>query len=77
MTDRDREAQQEAEDSFPRNVEGLSDVFHCGFHSELSFGCASYLITRPEGNVLVDVPRYVPKLLKRIQVGILTGSSSS
>ena len=60
--------QQEAEASFPRKVDGLDNVFHCGFHSEQSFGCASYLVTRPEGNVLVDVPRFVPKLLKRIQV---------
>ena len=68
VADKDRETQQEAEASFPRSVDGLDNVFHCGFHSELSFGCASYLVTRPEGNVLVDVPRFVPKLLKRIQV---------
>ncbi len=37
-------------------------------HAELSFGCASYLIKRPEGNILVDVPRYVPKLVNRIKV---------
>ena len=36
--------------------------------AELSFGCASYLIKRPEGNILVDVPRYVPKLVNRIKV---------
>jgi hypothetical protein len=40
----------------------------CCAHAELSFGCASYLIRRPEGNVLVDVPRYVPKLVNRIKV---------
>lgn len=40
----------------------------CCLHAELSFGCASYLIRRPEGNVLVDVPRYVPKLVNRIKV---------
>lgn len=68
VADKDREEQQEAEASFPKNVDGLDNVFHCGFHSELSFGCASYLVTRPEGNILVDVPRFVPKLLKRIQV---------
>ncbi|BDA50908.1 hypothetical protein COCOBI_17-1270 [Coccomyxa sp. Obi] len=67
VAEKDRETQQEAEASFPRTVDGLDNVFHCGFHSELSFGCAAYLVTRPEGNVLVDVPRYVPKLLKRIQ----------
>ena len=40
----------------------------CCAHAELSFGCASYLIRRPEGNVLLDVPRYVPKLVNRIKV---------
>ena len=40
----------------------------CCLHAELSFGGSSYLIQRPEGNVLVDVPRYNPKLLNRIKV---------
>ena len=61
----------EAEESFPRLVPGTSNVYHCGFHSEKSFGCASYLVTRLEGNVLIDVPRFVPKLLKKIQVILL------
>ncbi|KAK3031159.1 hypothetical protein RJ639_035182 [Escallonia herrerae] len=29
-------------------------VFHCGYHSEKSYGAASYLIVQPEGNILVD-----------------------
>lgn len=40
----------------------------CCVHAELSFGGAGYLIQRPEGNVLVDVPRFNPKLVKRIKV---------
>jgi len=43
------------------------DVYFCGFASESSFGAQSYLIVRPEGNVLVDSPRAVPKLLDRIE----------
>ena len=42
-------------------------VYHCGYHSEQSFGAASYLIQRPEGNVLVDSPRFTPPLVKRLE----------
>jgi glyoxylase-like metal-dependent hydrolase (beta-lactamase superfamily II)/ferredoxin len=42
------------------------DVYFCGFASESSFGARSYLIRRPEGNVLVDSPRALPRLLDRI-----------
>ncbi|MBE9096235.1 MBL fold metallo-hydrolase [Tychonema sp. LEGE 07203] len=43
------------------------NVYHCGYHSEKSFGAASYLIVRPEGNVLVDSPRFAPPLVKNIE----------
>jgi len=42
-------------------------VFHCGYHAESSFGAASYLIVRPDGNVLVDSPRFAAPLVKRIE----------
>jgi len=42
-------------------------IYHCGYHSEKSFGAASYLIQRPEGNVLVDSPRFTPPLVKQIE----------
>lgn len=42
-------------------------VYHCGYHAEDSFGAASYLIQRPEGNVLVDSPRFAPPLVKRLE----------
>jgi ferredoxin len=51
--------------SFPRQV--APNVFHCGFHSERSFGAASYLIVREGGNVLVDSPRFNRGLLRRIE----------
>lgn len=51
--------------SFPILVEG--PVYHCGYHAESSFGAASYLIQRPEGNVLVDSPRFAPPLVKRLE----------
>jgi glyoxylase-like metal-dependent hydrolase (beta-lactamase superfamily II)/ferredoxin len=43
------------------------DVYFCGFASESSFGAQSYLIRRPGGNVLVDSPRAMPRLLDRIE----------
>jgi glyoxylase-like metal-dependent hydrolase (beta-lactamase superfamily II)/ferredoxin len=43
------------------------NIYHCGYHAENSFGAASYLIVRPEGNVLVDSPRFVPPLVQRIE----------
>lgn len=44
-----------------------NNVYHCGYHSERSFGAASYFIQRPEGNVLVDSPRFVPPLVKQLE----------
>ncbi len=42
-------------------------VYHCGYHHESSFGAASYLIRRPEGNVLVDSPRFAGPLVRRLE----------
>ncbi|NES76265.1 MULTISPECIES: MBL fold metallo-hydrolase [Okeania] len=43
------------------------NVYHCGYHSEKSFGAASYFIVRPEGNILVDSPQFLPPLVKRLE----------
>jgi glyoxylase-like metal-dependent hydrolase (beta-lactamase superfamily II)/ferredoxin len=51
--------------AFPVPVDAA--VFHCGYHAESSFGAASWLIVRPEGNVLVDSPRFAAPLVKRIE----------
>lgn len=51
--------------SFPIPI--APSVYHCGYHAESSFGAASYLIQRPEGNVLVDSPRFAPPLVKRLE----------
>ena len=55
----------QAADSFPLQVE--NDVFYCGFHSPKSYGGASYLVRHPGGNWLVDSPRYVERLARRIE----------
>jgi glyoxylase-like metal-dependent hydrolase (beta-lactamase superfamily II)/ferredoxin len=52
-------------DAFPTPVTG--NIFFCGFTAESSFGAWSYLIVRPDGgNILIDSPRYVPPLARRI-----------
>ena len=42
-------------------------VYHCGYHARSSFGAASYLIQRPDGNVLVDSPRFTKPLVDRLE----------
>lgn len=51
--------------AFPERVDG--EVYFCGFASEKSFGGSSWLIRRPDGNVLVDSPRFTEPLAKRIE----------
>jgi glyoxylase-like metal-dependent hydrolase (beta-lactamase superfamily II)/ferredoxin len=48
--------------AFPEPVS--ENVFFCGFTSESSFGAWSYFIERPAGNVLVDSPKAVNRLLR-------------
>jgi ferredoxin len=55
----------EIQKMFPLLVE--ENVYHCGYHSESSFGAASYLIQRPEGNILIDSPRFSPPLVKQLE----------
>lgn len=55
----------QVQDSIPILV--AEKVYHCGYHAENSFGAASYLIIRPEGNILVDSPRFSPPLVKKIE----------
>jgi glyoxylase-like metal-dependent hydrolase (beta-lactamase superfamily II)/ferredoxin len=46
----------------------LSDgVYYCGFNSERSFGAHSYFVCRPEGNLLVDSPRWTRRLAEPIE----------
>ncbi len=51
--------------SFPILV--ADNVYHCGYHSEKSYGATSYFIQRAAGNVLVDSPRFTPALVKRLE----------
>lgn len=51
--------------SFPVRLE--DHIYFCGFANEATFGASSYLIVRPGGNVLVDMPRFYPKLVQGIE----------
>ena len=55
--------------SFPRlllTTSQGSEIYYCGYHSEKSFGAASYLIKTTETSILVDCPRFVPVLVRNI-----------
>ena len=55
----------QVQQTFPLLIE--DNVYHCGYHAEASYGAASYFIQRPEGNILVDSPRFAPPLVKRLE----------
>ena len=55
----------QAQQSFPIAIE--DNVYYCGYHSSASFGAASYFIRRPEGNILIDSPRFAAPLVKQIE----------
>lgn len=52
---------QAAKADFPLLVE--DDVYYCGFNSEKSFGANSFFVRHPEGNWLIDSPRYLKHLV--------------
>jgi len=56
---------QAAARAYPELVD--DNVYFCGYASPDSYGAASYLIVRPEGNVLVDSPRFARTLVRRIE----------
>ncbi|HEY2413869.1 MAG TPA: MBL fold metallo-hydrolase [Pirellulaceae bacterium] len=59
-------------DDFPLLIE--SDVYYCGFTSPKSYGGSSYFIRHPQGNWLIDSPKYLPQLVRRFEAlgGIAT-----
>lgn len=50
---------------FPLHIDG--PVFYCAYNSPKSFGGSSYLIRHPEGNWLVDSPKFVSPLVRRLE----------
>jgi len=58
----ERSARDAAHD-FPIQVE--DEVYYCGFASEKSFGGSSYFVRHPEGNWLIDSPRWTSQLVRK------------
>ncbi|XP_035540791.1 uncharacterized protein LOC109006004 isoform X1 [Juglans regia] len=51
----------------PIDEQRVPGVYHCGYHSPKSHGAASYLIVHPEGNILIDSPRFTERLASNIE----------
>ncbi len=50
-------------DDFPLAVE--EPVYYCGFTSPKSYGGSSYFVCHPDGNWLIDAPKFLPRLVER------------
>lgn len=50
---------------FPLRID--DGVFYCGYSSPDSYGAHSYFLTRPEGNWMVDSPKFVLPLVRRLE----------
>ena len=57
----DKSHMQQAIASFPSNID--LNLYYNGFNSEKSFGANSYFLQHPDGNWLIDSPRYVRHLV--------------
>jgi len=61
----DKSRLQTAMASFPLDLE--DGVSYCGFNSEKSFGANSFFIEHPDGNWLIDSPRYMKHLIEAFE----------
>lgn len=61
----EKEGLREAIDDFPLRL--TEEIYFCGFTSENSFGGSSYFIVHPEGNCLIDSPRWHPSLVRSLE----------
>jgi len=65
----DKDKLHEALSSFPLELDtrDKTAVYYNGFNSEKSFGANSYFIEHPEGNWLIDSPRYMKRLVEAFE----------
>lgn len=52
-------------DDFPLVLE--EPVYYCGFNSPRSYGGNSYFVRHPDGNWLIDAPKFQPHLVRRLE----------
>lgn len=64
----DKSVMKKAVERYPELVKGAPGVYYCGYNSERSYGGSAWLVAREGGNVMIDSPRFDPKLVKRIKV---------
>jgi glyoxylase-like metal-dependent hydrolase (beta-lactamase superfamily II)/ferredoxin len=48
-------------------MELAAGVYYCGFNSEDSYGANSFFVKHPEGNWMIDSPKYISHLVKQIE----------
>jgi glyoxylase-like metal-dependent hydrolase (beta-lactamase superfamily II)/ferredoxin len=48
---------------YPREIEPGTGVFDLGYCAESSFGASAWFVTRADGNLMVDAPRWAPPLV--------------
>lgn len=56
---------QNAASDFPLHLEG--GVYYNGFTSRHAYGASSYFIQHPDGNWMIDAPRWLPSLVKKYE----------
>lgn len=52
-------------DLFPQEI--APGVYRCGYNARASYGAHAYFVRRAAGNLLVDSPRFVGKLVERFE----------
>jgi glyoxylase-like metal-dependent hydrolase (beta-lactamase superfamily II)/ferredoxin len=52
-------------DDFPLLIE--DDVYYSGFNSPKSYGGNSYFVRHRDGNWLIDSPKFLPRLVRRLE----------
>jgi glyoxylase-like metal-dependent hydrolase (beta-lactamase superfamily II)/ferredoxin len=52
-------------DDFPLLID--EPVYYCGFNSPKSYGGNSYFVRHPDGNWLIDSPKFLPRLVRRFE----------
>jgi glyoxylase-like metal-dependent hydrolase (beta-lactamase superfamily II) len=50
---------------FPHEL--APSIYRCGYNARSSWGAHSYLVKRPQGNLLVDAPRFVNQLVAQLE----------
>jgi glyoxylase-like metal-dependent hydrolase (beta-lactamase superfamily II)/ferredoxin len=55
----------EVMEDFPLHIE--AGVYYCGFNSPKSYGGNSYFVQHPDGNWLIDSPKFLPHLVRKFE----------